>query len=200
MSVSFFLQVLSEFRSDNYTASYAWDAERNTSTSSFYVSIIAVRIKLQLECVHIFQISISNFIKIRSLIPKLKDADGHAENSTARARTTGAEDQGHTYDGTKFAHKLCIMRFLVKNKLKILNNVCPVTFSFQDKCYSQMVQGIKWPNHWRFVIAIGVRSDLRPLQCRRQCAARNSLEHTLTYWHRPLSQLLGVLPRSTSIR
>jgi hypothetical protein len=40
-----------------------------------------------------------------------------------------------------------------------------------------------------------VRSGLRPPQGSRQRAARHSLEHALTCWYRPLSQLLEILPR-----
>jgi hypothetical protein len=69
-----------------------------------------------------------------------------------------------------------------------------VTFSFQEARRLEMAQAIEWSNHGRLVVTVGVRSDLRPFQDRRQWAARHALEHALTYWHRPLSQLLEVLP------
>jgi hypothetical protein len=88
---------------------------------------------------------------------------------------------------TKFAHKLSIVWFLVE---KQVDNLCPVTFSFKETRHRQMAQGIVWSNHGHLVVTIRVLSGLRPFQGRRQCAARHSLEHTLTCWHRPLSQPL----------
>jgi hypothetical protein len=49
--------------------------------------------------------SIPNFIKIRQVILKLKDSDGHAENIRTLARKTRAQDP-HTHDEKKFAHKV----------------------------------------------------------------------------------------------
>jgi hypothetical protein len=91
----------------------------------------------------------------------------------------------------KFVHKLSIVRFLIKKKSKILYNMCPVTFNFQDTRHRQTAQAIKLSNHGRLVVTRG----LRPFEVRRQCAARHSFQHALLCWHRPLSQLPEVLPR-----
>jgi hypothetical protein len=43
---------------------------------------------------------------------------------------------------TKLAHNLSIVWYLVKNTAKILQNVYPTTFGFQDTCHRQMAKVI----------------------------------------------------------
>jgi hypothetical protein len=70
-----------------------------------------------------------------------------------------------------------------------------VTFRFKGTRHGKMAQGIWWPSLGRLVVPIGIRSGLFKFQSRWQCAAQHYLEHTLTYWHWPLSQLFEALPR-----
>jgi hypothetical protein len=58
-----------------------------------------------------------------------------------------------------------------------------------------MEWAINWLKYGRFAVTMGVRSGHRPFQARRKSTTRHSVEHALTYWHRPLSEPLEILPR-----
>jgi hypothetical protein len=62
-----------------------------------------------------------------------------------------------------------------KKRSILLYSTCLVLFNFQETRHRQMVQIIE-------------------CQGRCQCAALHSLEHALTCWHRPLPQMLELLP------
>jgi hypothetical protein len=44
-------------------------------------------------------------------------------------------------------------------------NICPMTFSFQDIHHPQTAQAIKWSNHGRLVVTIGVRDETPTSLC-----------------------------------
>lgn len=77
-----------------------------------------------------------------------------------------------------------------KKRLRMLYNVI---FSFKGACQRQIAQAIKWSNRGPLVVTVCVWSGLHPFRVRWHCAARHSLEYTLTCWHPPLSQLLVLL-------